>query len=717
MEEVFSSQLFPELPLNKSIRWQCDFRGLQYSGEVVLAQKWRRELGNTLSPDCHFRIVILTAPQSVEARSLQDPRIAVVLPGATPPPAETVRAQGVREVRSTYIATPRPPREDDALRAYLRGRIRTQKGLPIRPRELWQESDNPARFQRIASTLLQHAYPLQLMNYEQFPRSLTPRDTTLIYQGFFGSRNAQMLDALDAFSVGLGLAKADNPRLFAPEGCPVFDLIDSYLERTAGTLPVATLNDSLVRTYGFPASLATLYLLAFLRHKGTEVTLLLKPNTQPALASGERLQNRFLTPEIVPSIQWRDDLADSFDTLTYSQTTFWNRALPYITLLSESARPAATIEEASARWDKLRESLSAIGGSVRRARASLKSLQRALASPVEQGVWKDLERLAGALKEQTLPAFYSYLHHSYGSGEAFQESIALVHRVSQLADMAPDLLVTKAYLDGAGLPADSGELEMDRMSLLAQLDLAGFIENPNLAITFKTLFSWFSSHYKTLYQARHGAFHKEMAHLSKRLQDAAIKVAALQRLNTVQELGEAVEPSLPAEYALLCKGIKPCKLTHEAQIPLGASPRCPDCHYAMTQSPPSSKVEDFLDRLEKALRIQHRRLSSEAIRMILAQSGLDRIDQFIKITQSTNLSSLANAMDDELVEFLRRLLSEVRVRLSMKELCAQMRRKYGELDEEDIEGLCSELARLLHQELQNAKTGHPERRIRFVLEE
>jgi hypothetical protein len=42
---------------------------------------------------------------------------------------------------------------------------------------------------------------------------------------------------------------------------------------------------------------------------------------------------------------------------------------------------------------------------------------------------------------------------------------------------------------------------------------------------------------------------------------------------------------------------------------------------------------------------------------ILSQSHQPRIEQFIKVVQTSDLSSLANILDDELVSFLRQLLA------------------------------------------------------------
>jgi len=136
-------------------------------------------------------------------------------------------------------------------------------------------------------------------------------------------------------------------------------------------------------------------------------------------------------------------------------------------------------------------------------------------------------------------------------------------------------------------------------------------------------------------------------------------VDALKRLNSIPELGEPPGQELEGEYQQLLEQIKPCP-DWEGRISLDLEPTCAGCRLALSISPPTKEVEDFRQKLEQALREQQRRLSSEAIRQILAQSREKRIDRFIKVVQTSDLSPLVNVLDDELVSFLRQLLAEAK---------------------------------------------------------
>ena len=55
------------------------FRGIEYPGEILLADAWRPELGEIAKEDVHFRIVVFTKYQPVP--DIADRRIACCIPG------------------------------------------------------------------------------------------------------------------------------------------------------------------------------------------------------------------------------------------------------------------------------------------------------------------------------------------------------------------------------------------------------------------------------------------------------------------------------------------------------------------------------------------------------------------------------------------------------------------------------------------------------------
>jgi len=137
----------------------------------------------------------------------------------------------------------------------------------------------------------------------------------------------------------------------------------------------------------------------------------------------------------------------------------------------------------------------------------------------------------------------------------------------------------------------------------------------------------------------------------------------------------------------------------------------------LTAEPPKREVERFLHQLEQALQEQQRRLSSEAVRHILAKSGEKRIDQFIKMVQTSNLAPLVNVLDDELVDFLRQLLQEADIEIEWRTTLSELAQKFASLEEGEIDAAAAEFARVLKKAFAKAKKEHPGKRVRLSFKE
>ncbi len=66
------------------------------------------------------------------------------------------------------------------------------------------------------------------------------------------------------------------------------------------------------------------------------------------------------------------------------------------------------------------------------------------------------------------------------------------------------------------------------------------------------------------------------------------------------------------------------------------------------------------------------RLSSNALQQVLRRSADPRIEQFLKMIQASQLSSLRNILDDELVGYLRRFLVESRIEEALQPILSQL---------------------------------------------
>lgn len=190
----------------------------------------------------------------------------------------------------------------------------------------------------------------------------------------------------------------------------------------------------------------------------------------------------------------------------------------------------------------------------------------------------------------------------------------------------------------------------------------------------------------------------------------------MRRLNSIAELGPPVGQELLNEYEGLLAEVSPCPIK-DKEVSVEEQPTCPNCRLVLTAEPPKEEVERFLRQLRQALKQQQRRLSSGAVRHILAKSGEKRIDQFIKVVQTSNLSPLVNVLDDELADFLRQLLQEAHIEIEWRPTISELAQKFPSLEEGEIDAAAAEFAEALKKAFAKAKKEHPGKRVRLSFKE
>jgi hypothetical protein len=135
----------------------------------------------------------------------------------------------------------------------------------------------------------------------------------------------------------------------------------------------------------------------------------------------------------------------------------------------------------------------------------------------------------------------------------------------------------------------------------------------------------------------------------------------------------------------------------------------------MEDGVPSEEAEEVLRRLHAALAGQQARLASEAVRRILARGG-ERLDQFLQIVQASDLAGLAQVLDDELLAFLRELLSQpVSPTPEALDLFEELARAYPVVSEEQVDAVVHTLRQLLSEQLASQRAADPSRAAAFRL--
>ena len=394
----------------------------------------------------------------------------------------------------------------------------------------------------------------------------------------------------------------------------------------------------------------------------------------------------------------------------------WNIILHYTRLMEPSLSATSDPYEVQRQEGLLTQRLQELRLNLPAACESLERLSAALQTPPHPSTAEALDRLSSLAQCTNYIDFYHLAEQTYPTPDLLENDLARYQGLIDLADSISDIATAKSYLDKVALRGSDGELAMDRLSILEQLTPDNLLANPHLWPSVKALFDWFRSRYLTLYEAQHQAYHQELASLRAEMVAAGPRLHALERLNSIAELGPAVGKELTAEYQRLLSKLNPCPAPDLEAVASGEQPACPSCGFLIVHHPPTTEVRAFLDHLNDALGEQQHRLATEAIRQILSQSKESRIDQFIRVLQTSDLSSLANVMDDELVNFLRKLLAEAETHTEWYPILRRLIEKYPVVEEGQADQVVAELAALLKEAFAEAKRRNPGKRIRIALE-
>ena len=268
--------------------------------------------------------------------------------------------------------------------------------------------------------------------------------------------------------------------------------------------------------------------------------------------------------------------------------------------------------------------------------------------------------------------FLASAERIYPDKRTLMEEVYMLRAFRQSPLEASELLSMRRFLQRAVLPADGTELAMDRTVVLEQMTFATLAVEPQRYPSAKALADSFRRKYVSSYREHHTRYWAEMVRLHARLREEQPHTDALRRLNTLTELGPAVGEGALAAYEELVTETAGCPLVDGVEEMLETEAVCPDCGLSLDQTAPVQRIDEVLSRTERACDRQMARLSSSAVQQVLRRSNDARVDQFLKVVQASQLSSLSDILDDELVGYLRRFLVECRIEDALRPIFDQL---------------------------------------------
>ena len=301
----------------------------------------------------------------------------------------------------------------------------------------------------------------------------------------------------------------------------------------------------------------------------------------------------------------------------------------------------------------------------------------------------------------------------YPEPSLLAEDVLFCRRLLTDMDTALELSAMRDYLQSAVIPDSAGNLAIDRRVTLEQMPSVALFNEPFLMDQMRATFEFYRHRYIAAYQEHHRAYWAACARLSREIDEAEPTARALDWLNSLRELGKAIGINALAQYSDLRRSLDGCSLQGALSDSLRSVTACPTCSVTLADEPPSTEVHEVTVRLRRALRQQQNRLSSAAIRRILSQGKGERVEQFLQVVQASDLHALAELLDEELVDFLRELLSSPQAPAS--ELLERFSHECPEITEESLDDAVGMFRRLLREALASAQTADPLHKPRIVL--
>jgi hypothetical protein len=734
METGGEQSLFGQFESDKLKSVKVTHRRIEYPGELVVATRWRGEYGQTLAADDkHFRVVILTQiEQQIEPSDLQDPRITVLIPGpltadvyeaageylATQAMTEAYRTRVGKEaddVRQELQGRKRPEVIRNLLashqRVYRAGRVITQRDLGIEAAEVFSQPNNDRRLELVVDKLLTSAYQRLPVAYGQLRKDFSANDAPKVFDGFFRPNPSKADEsAVVNFAVGLGLARAGKPKGFAPSEAAALKLIGEMLDEAGGgELPVWRIYERLSRPpYGLPYALITLYLLSFVRHsQDPVVNLHLKPDHRLSLRSGDPPPRDLLNRGNVVQLAWRSSMDRWFDLLAPTEDV-WPQVVTFGRVIRDDLVVGVDTFEVEQQQTKLSEALTDLQARVQQTAHQLDLLCTAFGRSLVPEDEAALTRIEKVSQADVYQSFYDRLGETYTQPEALQEDMDVFQRLDKLAVATAEIQGVKTYLDQMERDALSPELGGEYRTIQAQVNLEMLAAQPHIWPSIQAQFEGFRQRYRSIYQIHHRDTYKTIRQIQDDLSDAPRKLNALQLLNGVKDLGHPLGQDLADRYARLQGDLQICDVgVNDVKVEM--SPVCASCRLSVSHRAPVDEAQRLQRDMDDALGEQLRRLKTEAIRKVLAESGADRMEQLIKAVELSNLDGLVDVLDADLVAFIAETLEMQGVGTVPTNVLQRLADKYPTLEEEDVPTFIQELKALLAEVFASARAEHPDK--------
>ncbi len=700
----------------------------QYGGEVLIADHWRSEFGEMIKhSDQHFRLVYLTTkpevPDTEITSALADVRVAVCRPDSLSDEtrealAELIAAENLKRSSTgpnqTGLREYAENKRREAVKAILkcqldefrRGKVLTQKGYGIPAKEIFKVSRE--READLAGRLIEKAYDAPLFSPKDLKKEFTENDAKKMFAGLFRKDASKAeKDAVMNFGVGLELTVKSHPNDFKPDSSQALKKLRELIgPRT--DVPLAELKTTLCSApYGLTEGMVVLYVCSLVKCGGYELAL--NTANQITLLDQIVLSKNRLTTHALAQCEWNAKLDRALlgARIVVSIQKGWNEVAPFTRVLDDTLKTAATPDEEPERNTEFLAVLGKLNSELPNVEKHLGALSAKLNGSVPKPLTETIQRLKAIASTASFQEFDAAVRESYPTTEEFKAAYDQFSKGRQLSDKAFDLSNARDYLADA---CDIDKpLEFDRNGLITLLAFDNLLKNPTIIQARLDDFEKWKSKYVHAYRKAHRAYYEQLEKLESEVDELRPQVKALQRMNSIEELGppQAATLSVESDLAAIDKRLDLCADALEADATTSAT--CKKCGWTPEMQVPTTEVGKLKQLVSTGLADRFQRFKDATIGAILKkaaeENGRADLKSLMEIIQLSKLESLSTALTDELVEFLRKLLYDenlVQEEVSLIPIVQEV----GAIEEDHIDEAVELFARLLRKAVKEAKAQH-----------
>ena len=644
--------------------------GIEYRGEVVRAARWSSHLGQAPGDDSHFKIVLLRGRPRPGFLEMLDRKTAVCVPASrSGRQAHRIIGEITAAKQAAYLtrhdvdaaAINSALRErqdnlesqltDEESARFSKGAIFVADGPGPDPSDIYGSGGPEQWMENLASWLLARCYPKLPVATDRLSDPIGEDDIGGLFASIF-SQPGGGPDPLNRLGPALGLSPSGSRGPYDPSDCPVFPLIREKIG--GGPASFDEVHRYLAYDVGLTGQLASLFLLLFIHHQRPEYAIQLTDEAAIFMADGGPLLGTRLTSDLIPLLAWDGGLASNGASIGPASEPRFNDARHHLSVVC----PEIVNNSEDTAAEVLACTLVSMSEKIATSIRILESLEAGHDATDETGKLKAaLDRLS-----RICGANYTDVYHSvravYPSLLDLRDDLETLRQLALLDSDSAEIFEARRYIADSLVPSSAfPNLAVDRETLLTGLSpyrLTGSRGRGWSVIARDA--AAFKIRYTQAYREHHRQFHDALPGFQSALFTAKKKSAALGLLNTVVELGAPVGTGLEKELAAIPVGPDPCS-QQGSGLDLSNEPYCSECQISLAQTVPLAELARLAPQVDMALGGKTQELSRRLVEKALAGRTDERWLEFLQIVQASELSSLANTLDNDLVAFIRQVLN------------------------------------------------------------